>query len=250
MSKFMQDEPARGASTLKTDVQLGDVPAWSFSSVSVYEECPYRLFIARVKKIREPQGEAAARGEKIHQQAEDYTKGKEDGFPKEFWHRFEEELRELRRLHEAGVAEFEGEWAFTLDWTPTGWMAPDTWARIKLDAYVRESETSARVIDYKSGKRRGNEIKHNQQCLLYAIAAFMRDINLEFVTTELWYTDLGETHKKEYTREQALAFLPMFHNRGLAQTTETNFDPQPAKFTCKWCPYKEGEFPECKYGVK
>ena len=42
----------------------------------------------------------------------------------------------------------------------------------KLDAYVKEDDTSARVIDYKTGKRFGNEIGHSQQCLLYAIAAF------------------------------------------------------------------------------
>ena len=201
---LIQNTPPGDAQQLQTKFELGPVRAWSFSSLQVFEECPYRTYISRVKKIREPQGEAAARGERIHKQA----------------------------------------------WEACGWMAPETWARIKLDAYVQETETSARVIDYKSGKRRGNEIKHNQQCLLYAIAAFVRNPDLQFVTAELWYVDLGETAKKSYTREQALSFLPGFHKRAVAQTTQVNFDPTPSKHACRWCSYKDGEYPECKYGVR
>lgn len=247
---LIQNTPPGDAQQLQTKFELGPVRAWSFSSLQVFEECPYRTYISRVKKIREPQGEAAARGERIHKQAEDFTQGVVDEFPKDKWHRFESELYELKALYDAGKAEFEGEWGFTKDWEPCGWMAPETWARIKLDAYVQETETSARVIDYKSGKRRGNEIKHNQQCLLYAIAAFVRNPNLQFVTAELWYVDLGETSKKSYTREQALSFLPGFHKRAVAQTTEVNFDPTPSKHACRWCSYKDGEYPECKYGVR
>ena len=40
-------------------------------------------------------------------------------------------------------------------------MAKDVWARIKLDAIVHEDETSARVIDYKTGRQFGNEIAHD-----------------------------------------------------------------------------------------
>ena len=57
-------------------------------------------------------------------------------------------------------------------WEPTGWISPDTWARVKLDALVSETDTSARVIDYKTGKQFGNEIAHSQQALIYAIGTF------------------------------------------------------------------------------
>ena len=87
---------------------------------------------------------------------------------------FEKEFAELRAGSLEGTVELEGQWGFTIDWTPTGWLSEDTWARIKLDAYVKEDDSSARVIDYKTGKRFGNEITHSQQCLLYAIGAFMK----------------------------------------------------------------------------
>jgi hypothetical protein len=58
-------------------------------------------------------------------------------------------------------------------------MAPDVWGRIKLDAFVHETETSARVIDYKTGKAFGNEIAHSQQALVYAIGSFFRYPDLQ-----------------------------------------------------------------------
>ena len=56
----------------KTEVDLGQVRTWSYSALKVFEECPYRTYISRVKKITEPTNPAAKRGSDIHQQAEDY----------------------------------------------------------------------------------------------------------------------------------------------------------------------------------
>ena len=61
--------------TVKPD-KLGLTPAWSYSALKVFEECPYRTYISRVKKIPEPSSPAADRGTEIHQQAEDYVSGK------------------------------------------------------------------------------------------------------------------------------------------------------------------------------
>ena len=97
--------------------------------------------------------------------------------------KFKDEFEELRQLFEEAKVELEGEWGFTKDWEICGWMEGRTWARIKLDALVNESDTSARVIDYKTGKRFGNEISHSQQALLYAIGTFLRYPNLEFAQT-------------------------------------------------------------------
>jgi len=236
--------------TLEKPIELGRVKTWSFSTLSVYEECAYRLFIAKVKKIQEESGPAADRGTMIHTAAEDFVQGKTDDIiPELAGH--EKGLAELKVLYDLGQVSVEGEWAFTIDWEKTGWMDANCWARIKLDVFVQMTPTYGRVIDYKSGKKFGNEIKHQQQGLLYAIGAFMRDPNLAEVDVEFWYTDLPlkDTTKKHYTRQQALMFLPGFHKRGVKMTTETEFDPNPSKMNCKWCAFKKGEFPECKWGV-
>ncbi len=239
------------AQILEQPTELGRVPAWSISALDVFETCAYRTYIAKVKKIPEPQGDAASRGEKVHKCAEEFVNGiKPDLIPE--LKKYEADFDELRALFLKGQVEQEGEWGFTTDWAKTGWMSPDVWARVKLDAYVKVDDHSARVIDFKTGKKFGNELKHSQQGLLYAIAAFMRDPELQFVEVEFWYTDQkrSDMTKKPYTREQALMFLPGFHKRGIKMTTEKDFEPNPSKMNCLWCSFKEGEHPECRWGVK
>jgi len=229
--------------------KLGLVPAWSYSRLKSFEECPYKVYIASVKKIQEPQGEAAARGEAIHLQAEAFVKGDSEAIPKEFLSKFEVKIRDLRKGFVEGRVELEGEWGFTINWTPTDWMAGDCWARIKLDALEFEDESSARVIDYKTGKKIGNEISHKQQGLLYAIGTFIRYPQLQFVRTEFWYVDQNEEMVTSYTRNEALRWLPQWTRRGMLLTTNENWRPTPSPNSCRWCHYGKGEHPECTHAA-
>ena len=234
--------------TLAKPEQLGDLRAWSYSALKVFEDCPYRSYIQKVKKIREPSNPAADRGTEIHQQAEDYVNGTIGEMP-DTLHKFKDEFEELRELYADAKVELEGEWGFDLDWQPVGWVEKATWARIKLDALVNEDEQSARVIDYKTGKKFGNEMAHSQQGLLYAIGTFCRYPHIQYVQVEFWYLDHAEMTKKSYTRDQAMIFLPGWHKRGIAMTTATEFNPTPSKDACRWCSYRKGDEPECQWGV-
>lgn len=248
MIKLTQDTSPEKLVDFERPKQLGDVRAWSYSALKVYEECPYRTYISRVKGVKEPSGPAAERGTQIHQLAEDYVNGSITSLPKELA-KFENQFEELASLFKEGKAELEGEWGFDLDWSPVGWMEKETWARVKLDAMVFEDKTSARVIDYKTGKKWGNELVHSQQGLLYAIAAFFKYPDLEYAQTEFWYLDKGETTKKPYTRKDAMVFAPGFHRRAIKMTTETEFNPTPSTNSCKWCSFRKGDEPECRWGV-
>jgi hypothetical protein len=230
------------------DLELGPVTTWSYSALKTYEECAYRTYISRVKKIQEPSGPAAERGTAIHQEAEDYIIGTIGELPKSL-EKFKDDFEELRQLFIDAKCEVEGEWGFTMDWAVTGWMTKDTWARIKLDACVNEDDNSLRVIDFKTGKRFGNEISHGQQALIYAIAAFLRYPDAEIIKTELWYLDKNEKAERTYTRTEAMAYFPSWHQRAIAMTTATSFPPNPNKTSCRWCSFKEGDFPECHHGV-
>ena len=248
MIKLTQEARPDKDKPLKKPDAFGLVPAWSYSTLKTFEECPYRIYISKVRKVREPSGPAAERGSKIHQEAEDFVNGKLTEFPGSLV-KFEDEFHQLKKLYIDGQVELEGEWAFTVDWGQTKWMSTDCWARVKLDAYIQEDQTSARVIDYKTGKKIGNEIPPSQQCLLYALAAFMRSPELEYVSSELWYLDHGETTTVPYTREEALMFLPGIHERAIKMTTCDDFAPNPSKNNCKWCSYKKGDQPDCQWGV-
>ena len=243
-----QERPDTVKALDTSDVQLGQVRAWSYSALKTYEQCPYRTYIQKVKKIQEDSGPAAQRGTVMHEEAEDYVQGKVGELPSSL-KKFRTEFEELRRLFEEAKVEIEGEWGFSLDWEPVGWMEKATWARIKLDALVHQDEKSVRVIDYKSGKKFGNEIGHAQQCLLYAIATFFRYPHVEYAQTELWYLDKGETTIKGFTREQAMQFVPNWQRRAIAMTTATDFPPTPSKDACRWCSYGKGDYPECNWSA-
>ena len=250
MSKLVQDTRPDLENVIATDApkEQGLIPAWSHSTLKTFETCAYRSYIAKVKKIQEDFGPAAARGSDIHEKAEHYVNGTLGEFPQEL-KKFESQFKTLRQLFIEAKVELEGEWGFTVDWEPCGWLEPVTWARIKLDAMVHETETSARVIDYKTGKKFGNEISHSQQALTYAIGSFFRYPELQHVQTELWYLDQNETTIQAYTRDEAMLFMPKLHQRAVAMTTATSFPPNPSNYNCKWCSYKEGEYPHCQHGI-
>ena len=105
--------------------------------------------------------------------AEDFGGGKLDDMPKEL-SKTATTLRELRELHGEGKVSMEGEWGYTRDWAPTAYFGKDVWLRAKLDVYVQEDDTSARVIDWKTGRKFGNEYAHASQAMIYAVATFMR----------------------------------------------------------------------------
>lgn len=251
MPKLVQDKRPDLENVIATDApkELGLIPAWSHSTLKTFETCAYRSYIAKVKRIQEDYGPAAARGSEVHEQAEAYVKGELAELPQEL-KKFTSQYEVLKELFAEAKVEVEGEWGFTIDWEPCGWLVPETWARIKLDAIVHETDTSARVIDYKTGKMFGNEISHSQQALTYAIGSFFRYPDLQFVQTELWYLDHGETTIQAYTRDEAMIFVPKLQERALAMTTATSFPPNPSNYNCKWCSYKNGEEPVCQHGVK
>ena len=233
---------------VSTSKPLGLIPAWSHSTLKTFETCAYRSYIAKVKRISEDFGPAAKRGSEIHEQAEHYVNGTLGEMP-DTLNKFTKQFEHLRKLYNDSKVELEGEWGFTIEWEACHWMAPDVWARIKLDAIVHENETSARVIDYKTGRQFGNEIGHGQQALTYAIGSFLRYSKLQHVQTELWYLDHGTVTEHSYTRDQALLFLPKLHERAMIMTTAEKFPPNPSKTNCKWCSYKNGEEPACQWGI-
>ena len=117
---------------------------------------------------------------------------------------------------------------------------------MKLDAFVQTSPTTARVIDYKTGRRHGNEVKHTEQGQVYQLATFMRFPELQHITVEFWYVDHDETDIKTYDRTMGTAYFEKYDRRFDAVTSCTDFKPNPNAFSCKWCAYKGNA---CEFGV-
>lgn len=222
--------------------QFGPIKSWSYSALTEFEGCNYRSYLKRVKKFKEPSGEAADRGTAIHQLAEDYVQGAIDELPKELTKKdLAKKFEWLKEQYKRGCVKIEEDWGFNTDWDKTGWFDDDVWVRVKLDALVFQSDTSAIAIDHKTGRMWGNEIKHNQQGLLYVIATFLRYPELEHVQTQFWYIDHGKIGCiQNYTRDQAMMFLRRWNKRAILMTTATDFPPMPSPDSCRWCRFKLG----------
>jgi CRISPR/Cas system-associated exonuclease Cas4 (RecB family) len=226
------------------------IKATSFSRLDVYEQCGHRARLAFIDRIKEPQQPplpdgreyANDRGTRIHNEAENYVRsgGQLSAELKDF----KVELDTLHELHQKDMVELEQMWLFDRDWQrlpDEDIFSPKIWLRIKCDAVVwRENDTALVVVDYKTGKRFGNEVKHAHQCQLYQLGAFLRYPKVKKVTTELWYTDQNELVSMNFTRQQGLRFFESWNERLVKMTSDDILNPRPSIPTCKWCPYKTG----------
>lgn len=224
------------------------IKGWSYSRLEVFEKCKRYAFLKFIQRIPDPRPNPTAdRGTKIHLKAEHYVMGKIDHLPQEL-KKFEEEFEFLRTLYQRGKVSLEGEWGFDKDWKPVDWRS--AWLRVKCDAVVWLDDKTIVVIDYKTGKKFGNEIKHGEQTQMYAAAACALYPQVETIHTELWYLDQDELTPAKHSRSRSMIALSRFNERGLKITEATVFPPNPSKVSCKWCPYKPSGTGDCKVGVE
>lgn len=230
--------------------------SWSFSKLGDFEKCKFSAKLKHLDKIPEPERplrlgqteHANDRGSRIHDNAEHYVRGDIDDLSLESQKHFHWKFDLLRELYGQGMVELEGDWGMDVDWGIAEWKK--AWLRLKLDCFVRWSEEEATVIDYKSGRKFGNEVKHAQQLQLYALTTFLRYPLLQVIDAELWYVDIGETTVQRFTRDQALRFRASFDKRGHALTDCTVFPPNANKFSCQWCLYGPEHSGHCAVGVR
>jgi CRISPR/Cas system-associated exonuclease Cas4 (RecB family) len=219
--------------------------SWSHSKLGDFESCKFKAWLKHDQRIPEPERplpigkteHANDRGTRIHTGAELFVNNK-GNFMLELG-KFKPEFEKLKRLYTQGKVSLEGEWAHDKSWEIAPWKIG--WLRLKLDALVHISKYEAVVIDFKSGKKFGNEIKHGEQTQLYALSTFLRFPELEEVTTELWYLDVNELTSVTYTRDQALRFKRSWDKRGHALTNCDVWPPNANKWSCTWCPYGKPE---------
>lgn len=227
--------------------------SWSFSSLMDFERCKYYTYLKRVQKIPEPERplppgkleHANDRGSRIHDSAEQFVRGKAKFNPE--LRAFEPEFKSMAAAFKQGQVALEGEWGMSRGWEPAEWKA--AWLRLKLDALVFLSPQEAVAIDYKTGRKFGNEVKHAEQLQLYQLVTFLRYPQLETVHTELWYLDQDDITSMTFRRGQGLRFKTKWDQRGNTMTSAVDFPPNPNMFTCKYCMYGPKGSGVCERGV-
>ncbi len=232
--------------------------SWSHSRLTDFEKCKHRVALKHIQKIPEPERplppgkteHANDRGSRIHNNGELYVRNQAKLCP-ELAKYYRTEFDKLQALFPTGQVFLEDEWGMDSSWEPCDWK--EAWLRLKIDALVFLSPTEAVVIDYKTGRREGNEIKHGEQVQLYQLVTFLRYPQLETITVELWYTDIDDLFQQTYRRDQGLRFQRRFNERGMKLTTYDftgeKADANPNVFSCKWCMYGKKGSGVCKRGL-
>jgi hypothetical protein len=211
----------------------------SFSSIKLFENCPYRYYHQRIAKtVKDVGGTASLNGERIHKSLEDKLKGVAD---------LPAELEKLRPMVDRLIAlvgdeplYVEREMTLNAGLEPTGWWDADAWIRSKLDVnFVRSS--AALVLDWKTGKRRPDFT----QLELFALQVFAHHPEVEQVTSAFVWTQDAITDKEVYHRRDAhkhwAALLDRI--RRIEWAAETNNWPARPSGLCNYCPCK----PFCEY---
>lgn len=216
-------------------------------------------FFKYVEKRPEPprpadnKGEIARlRGIAVHEAAESYVKGEAQQLDPSLA-KVGDLIDTYREGYGRGFVEVEEDWAFDINWQQTGWFADNCWARIKLDLLVKWPDGYAyEVVDWKTGKRYGNEVKHSQQGLLYAIAAFLRYPEMNKARIRFAYVDEGYIKPKEYDRETVMRLFPSWDQRARDFTTAKTWPVKPNSVNCRYCPFSpnNGGDGSCPAGVE
>ena len=230
------------------------------------------------------------RGTRVHESCENYINGSSDELCLEAEKHFGPQIDLLRTMHKDGIVSLEGEWGHNRDWAPWAWggewleiQEPDelglpiqkvkalpergladviyqkgkqsfvwepAWLRLKLDALVLHDEHTATVIDFKTGRKFGNEVKHGEQLQLYQLSTFLRYPQLQTVYAELWYLDQDEITSQKFSRTMGLRYRDKFGKRGEALTSCTDFPASANIYACRYCQYGSWAGGQCAEGVR
>jgi hypothetical protein len=226
--------------------QLPTLTAWSYSRYADYRRCPFYFAYKHLLRIKDPPGPAMARGRDIHKEGEVYLSAKRA--PKKVpdsYANFRTEMEQLRGMNPS----VEQQWGFTSKWEPTGWFGNDTWARVVLDVSVVYPDATADVIDHKTGKKYGS---NDEQMELFGLATFKKfaEMNLQHVTTRLWYLDVQPSDGNEVIAEFKASEVPAlekdWNKRVRPMFADKKFPPRPND-KCRWCFLQKAKGGPCKF---
>ena len=204
----------------------------SYSSIKLYENCPYRYFRQRVlKDVVDEGGEASKHGERIHAFLEHRLKSN-NLLPQEIAH-YEPLCQSVERLSAGGELHIEHELVLTENLTPTGWWEADAWLRSKLDILVI-NDTIANVMDWKTGKRNADQF----QMQLFAAQVFQNFPEIQTVRTSLVWLKTMEMDTETYYRAQMneLWADTMKRIQRIYKSLEHDNWPMKPSGLCRFCP--------------
>lgn len=214
------------------------VPTWSYSSITLFDQCPKKYYHLRVAKdIKEAESDAMIYGKELHKAAENYIK--EGAAIPERFKFIEPMLEKLAALKGEKFCEYEmGIRKIESGFEPCSFFDKTAYYRGIADLLIvdRESE-SARLVDYKTGK--SAQYADTKQLRLLAAATFIHFPEVKKIKAGLLFVVSQDFIREEYDHTQLHVYLDYFQPvvQQLEVALESGvFNPK-RNFTCKnWCP--------------
>jgi len=209
-----------------------DKYTWSYSSISLFQQCPRKYYRMRVlKDIVEPPQPHLMYGTDVHKAAEDYV-CKNISLPLKY-SMFQEMLDTLKKI--PGEKHCEYEMGLTKDFEPCAFKASDVWFRGIADLLVIDGE-SAHIVDYKTGK--SSQYADLKQLELLALLTFKHFPQVKTIKAGLVFlvaTSLVKAKFEDDMQKSAWQkWLPEIQRLESAMQTNV-WNPKP-NFTCrKFC---------------
>jgi CRISPR/Cas system-associated exonuclease Cas4 (RecB family) len=213
-------------------------PALSYSSITLFEQCPNKYYHLRVAKdIKEPDSEAMMYGKDVHLAAENFMR---DGTPLPEKYAFMRPmLDKLKAIPgdkhcelKMGLKKVDGRLM------PCDFFAKDVWYRGVADLIIINREKGeARVIDYKTGK--SAKYADTKQLALMAACVFAHFPTITVVKSGLLFVVSAEFVKADFKAETGYNIFSELDDTLMAREGAYEsevFNPK-RNFSCKaWCP--------------
>lgn len=210
------------------------LPAWSFSSIKKFEQCPKQYYHVKVlKQYKEPETDAMRYGTEFHEAAELYIR---DGKPLPEQFKFiKGALDNLNNLPGEKLCEFE--MGLTESLEPCGFKDPNVWWRGIADLIILDREKGeARVLDYKTGK--SDKYADKGQLELMALAIFKFFPEITKVKAGLLFVIARTFPKENYHRDNEGTMWVKWiqsHNRLKTAHATGVWNPKPSGLCKKHC---------------
>jgi len=210
--------------------------AWSFSALNNFETCPKKYYhLSVAKDVKEPPSDHMTHGNRIHT-AFQYRVREGKSLPIGT-RQYEPFLNILANL--PGEISVEQKLAVTADFSPCEWFAKNTWTRCVID-YLCIQGTKALVVDYKTGKRKDDDVQLSLMCGM--VFLHMKEID-EIHASFFWMQE--PVGQQVDTLVLLRSDLPMIYSRMAGRVDRfqkahktTDFPAQPGGLCRRYCPVK------------
>jgi hypothetical protein len=173
------------------------IPAWSYSSIKTFDQCPKKYFHLRIKKdYKDEDSTATIYGKELHKAAEDFI-ASDTPVPARFAY-IQPTLEALKKIDgercceiKLGVAKRDGKFV------PCDFFAKDVWWRGIADLLIINKEKrTAYLVDYKTSKNA--KYADTKQLDLLAGAVFVHYPEIVEIKSALLFVVSNEFVRKKH----------------------------------------------------